>query len=734
MPATGPPPPMLHTPFPAHPVAAPKVHAPSRSPPLEDSRKRSSNTEVPQAAKAAKSAADAAAEDLVQLLEEAKAETAGAPPRRRKLQTRPPHPSVTRWPGPDTTPWEVPAPLLLETEVKYTLPAGQAARAPLEGQDTEDPADTAGEVQVPAETATGSPAEGQDPIVMPLWGRTIEWVELRQVALEAPVSWWQRGNLASTELKVRAKARKASQASKAAHPQDAPSPWEPFIVSADVKEASRTPSMLLSVGGQTKRAVTLTEWRAPVRLKLPEDVVVDPSKYRGTERSNRGKKGPREAVPRSTAGVTQVAVNLQESVKPKPLLQEALSADYTTKLVVLMNQLQQANAEPSTAVRELWAILSAEERVRFSTEFPQFMHLVMGLPVQAVPRPMGPTMVAPMMVPQLVSMPGMPPVLRPVPVLTATMARGPMQAAPMMTVMARPSMQAAPVMTAQPMRAPMTAPLAPMMGTQMAPMVPGNMVRAAYAAPTSWAAAPVVQPIPATPAAPNMVPRMPDADRKRCEAAWADRVTFHAGVLRVDMQGMNMTDIDMAHWCAWAPGVLEALSSAEGGSLKNATLNFSSNLIEDGGLRQMAALLQSLRVHCGTLNLDKNRLTDQSLHTITELVANSPLPVREIRMEHNLIQGQGVSQSIVRLAKILKQSPLYPMLSDAVSRFTPFILRLADNKIELPMSITQQLREVLGSVPSLAEARLYWLKKEQCPPLQLPSFERQQTLTNMLGL
>merc|ERR1712151_195857 len=49
-----------------------------------------------------------------------------------------------------------------------------------------------------------------------------------------------------------------------------------------------------------------------------------------------------------------------------------------------MHQLQvESSKPPDAAVRTLWVSLTAADRLRFSSEFPQFMHYVVGLPAQA---------------------------------------------------------------------------------------------------------------------------------------------------------------------------------------------------------------------------------------------------------------------------------------------------------------------------------------------------------------
>jgi len=61
-------------------------------------------------------------------------------------------------------------------------------------------------------------------------------------------------------------------------------------------------------------------------------------------------------------------------------------SDYSAKLKVLIRQLEVDTIAPDVAVRQLWSSLSNTDRVRFTSEFPQFMHFVIGLPGAPVPK------------------------------------------------------------------------------------------------------------------------------------------------------------------------------------------------------------------------------------------------------------------------------------------------------------------------------------------------------------
>mmetsp|Transcript_4017 Transcript_4017/g.7201 ORF Transcript_4017/g.7201 Transcript_4017/m.7201 type:complete len:244 (+) Transcript_4017:3-734(+) len=212
---------------------------------------------------------------------------------------------------------------------------------------------------------------------------------------------------------------------------------------------------------------------------------------------------------------------------------------------------------------------------------------------------------------------------------------------------------------------------------------------------------------------------------KQQEASWADRLTFHDGILRANMSSLQMDDATIARWCHWVPGLLKTLGSADGKPLSNADLNFSANRIEDTGLRQLLALLQNCDVHVRTLNLNANRLTEASLVSVSDLISKSRLPVSAVLMEKNKVQG---SYGLMNLARAVKTNVQYPMFIEETKRYTPLMLHLAGNMIERPMHVTQLVKEAFDNTfPSTSEERQYWEVKQQCPPLQLPSFEKQET-------
>jgi len=325
------------------------------------------------------------------------------------------------------------------------------------------------------------------------------------------------------------------------------------------------------------------------------------------------------------------------------------SQDYKGKLMALMQHLQ-AGGEERVAVRNFWASLSAADRVQFSSEFPQFMHLVIEIQL-GTNQPGGSGQLA---------LPGPPGTL------------------PGQQLLALPAGPGAPV---------------PMAG--IASAVPGGIPKASASRP------PVTE----------------------AEAAWAERMTFHNGVLRVNMSSMKLSDADMAKWCQWAPELLKTLSSAAGAPLTNAEIDFSRNAIEDSGLRQLLSLLTSCDVHFSCLNLDGNRLTEMSLVEVSEFLVDSRTAIPEVRMVNNKIQG---TFGVMHLARAIRGHVQYPTFWPDMQRYTPFMLHLAGNQIEQPMSVTQLLREALGNkYPCLAEERRFWEAKMECPPLQLPFFEKQ---------
>jgi len=207
------------------------------------------------------------------------------------------------------------------------------------------------------------------------------------------------------------------------------------------------------------------------------------------------------------------------------------------------------------------------------------------------------------------------------------------------------------------------------------------------------------------------------------EADWASRVTFHAGILRVDMKGMRLTDGEVAEWCTWVPAVLEPLTRASSSPLANADLDFSDNAIEDGGMELIISLLRRCNVHCARISMDHNCLTDLSVSLIADMISHFRLPLLEFRMEHN--NAEGSPEVLLELARALQANTMYPVFKQDLQRYTPFSLYLAYNAIAEPLTLTQQVKEVLGTMPCLAEDRRAWGVRKSCPALQLPGFFRQ---------
>lgn len=557
------------------------------------------------------------------------------------------HHSMQRWCGPKVG-WMALYQLEIDPAVQMKSSVQQIREG--DGKGTVDP--DASEIEATSEANPSEAPEAREegpavPLLIPRWGSTRGWASPSEVAVEESLRWEKR-KLSSNVLRSRRAGRSSAGGAGGANPQD------PLEDTAQDGKPSGTSTFLIFLGTAARSVRILVEWRPPPQLVLPEDVIVDPTKYRGVERHLRQKRRPKAAA--KPAAKKKAAVKSSPGTPP-PKVQPDPNTEYQAKLRALMQQLQDGSAT-ADAVSTFWNSLSPANRVLFSSEFPQFMHLVQpdrgvqskAMPVQAHMLPATSVMHLPVPPPPKTSPPaGMIPV------------------APM----AVPGMLAAP-------------------------------------APVAWAKASQLTP--------EVI--------KQQEAAWANRFTFHDGILRADMSSLQLGDTGLARWCKWAPSLLKTLGSAGGAPLSNADLNFSGNALEDAGLRQLLDLLRSCDVHVRCLNLDANRLTEASLVAISDFIAELRLAVSAVHMKNNRVQG---SYGIMHLARAIKSNDKYPMLSDK-KRYTPLMLHLAGNMIDRPMQVTQLLKEALDNkFPSLSEDRQYWESKQQCPPLQLPCFDKQET-------
>lgn len=502
-------------------------------------------------------------------------------------------------------------------------------------------------------SSTAEEPNGFSTLTVPKWNRTRAWLGLVQAALDTEL--WQPRRLSSHVLRARRKGRSTGGGgADVGNPQEPPSGKE-------VDSGGST--LLLSIAGPggatTRRAVRLVKWRSPSLLIVSPEVMVDPSKYTGSEAAARGQRRSGSTVAAAAAVGTAVrkrrvagapgAATAAKSAGAAPAAKSPQGAggsdQYKASLMHLMEKLQAGSSSESAAVRECWASMSAADRVAFSSEFPQFMHLIVGLPSGAAASPKA----------------------EPTALVSA----------------AYPGAGKGPPLAAQAL---------------------------------SFALSP-----PASPA--ELMVKAAEIESQQLEAVWADRISFHDGLLRVNMSSLKMSDHMVARWCKWAPSLLKTLSSAGGAPLSNADIDFSLNLLEDGGMKQLCSLLKQCDVHVERLNLEGNQLTDGSLVTLSEFLGNSRGAVHEVRMENNMVQG---SFGVMHLSRSLVGMVKYPMYRDDMQRYTPFMLFLAGNKIEQPMSMAQLLKPVLGQkFPCLAEDRRFWERREECPAVQLPCFEKQ---------
>lgn len=555
------------------------------------------------------------------------------------------HHSMQRWCGPKVG-WMALYQLDIDPAVQMKSSVQQIREG--DGKGVVDP--DASEIEATSEANPSEAPMREEgpavPLLIPGWGSTRGWASPSEVAVEESLRWEKR-KLSSTVLRSRRAGRSSAGGGGGANPQDPPE------ADPDAKPSTGTSTFLIFLGTAARSVRILVEWRPPPALVLPEDVIVDPTKYRGVERNLRQKRRPKAAA--KPAAKKKAAVKSSPGTPP-PKVQPDPNTEYQAKLRALMQQLQDGSAT-ADAVSTFWNSLSPANRVLFSSEFPQFMHLVQ--PDRAVQAKAMPVQAHMLPAASVMHLPVPPP--------------------------------------------PKTRPPA---GSIPAMAVPAMMA----AAPVAWAKASQL--------APEII--------KQQEAAWANRLTFHDGILRADMSSLQLGDAGLARWCKWAPSLLKTLGSAGGAPLSNADLNFSGNALEDAGLRQLLDLLRSCDVHVRCLNLDANRLTEASLVALSDFIAELRLAVSAVHMKNNRVQG---SYGIMHLARAIKSNDKYPMLSESdKKRYTPLMLHLAGNMIDRPMQVTQLVKEALDNkFPSLLEDRQYWESKHQCPPLQLPCFDKQET-------
>lgn len=113
--------------------------------------------------------------------------------------------------------------------------------------------------------------------------------------------------------------------------------------------------------------IVVVPWATPPRLSVPESSRRDVSRYRGTELYNRAQNR------QSKQHQSKVAALAKATGQPA-----SEWAGYTAKVIALMHKLQSSSMAPAAATAGTWAQLSAAERARFRSEFPQLMQHVVG--------------------------------------------------------------------------------------------------------------------------------------------------------------------------------------------------------------------------------------------------------------------------------------------------------------------------------------------------------------------
>jgi len=405
------------------------------------------------------------------------------------------------------------------------------------------------------------------------------------------------------------------------------------------------------------------------------------------------------AVP-PLAGDPLAASSVAGGTYPQPGMQAPVS--YNDKLLAFMTKLETTTTPTDAAVREFWLQLPAEDRKRFSTEFPQFMHYVTGQrqaetqqAVQAVE-------------PKTLRVDGL------LPVVTADELAGRFgQFGQVLNVSIRKRHGAVQrhVGFVQFARREDADKACQALDNAIFSGVEVRVTERVLGAEASQQQ--------------TQAPSLMDAAelKRRKQDAWAAKLTFHQAVLRVDMRSMHLTDDELAEWCTWVPALLRPLVQHSKDPVTNADMNFSDNMITDHGATLLTKLLQEHSLHCARVNLDGNRLTDQALCTWGDFIGQFSLPLQELRMERNAVKG---SDGIVQLARCVKLHQGYPVYRSDVQRYTPFVLYLANNHIEHSASVTKLITDACGNRPCLLEEQGFWEVKHQCPAIQLPSFTEQQ--------
>lgn len=206
---------------------------------------------------------------------------------------------------------------------------------------------------------------------------------------------------------------------------------------------------------------------------------------------------------------------------------------------------------------------------------------------------------------------------------------------------------------------------------------------------------------------------------------WNSCISFHGGVLRVNMDRKNLDNSLMHTWCRWFPSLLEPLIQADGGVLMNADLSFNNNQIGDDGVTILCNLLRHYNLHCHRISFDSNCLTQRSLGTITEIACHFSSPLLEWRMENNQLKDASL---LVPMAQQLCGNRAYPPYISENSTYTPLRLCVASNFVDQPDLVVQSLVEALGMIPILGEEQRFFHSRSECPLLQLPNFRHQRRL------
>lgn len=308
------------------------------------------------------------------------------------------HRSTAKWTGPATAGWQ--EFFVLDLDPKVVVKPSNASisskrralkmhdrggkQLDWDASDAEENADAN-----PNEPSSTEESKEAPTLTVPTWKDTRAWLGLLETTLDTEL--WKPSHLVSHVVRTRRKGRSTEGGGA-----DLGNPQEPPAAKPD--ESANT--LLLPCGGTSKppsrQKVRMVKWRSPALLIVSPQVMVNPKKYKGVEVEARAKRrleetdgnDPATGGSKSASPDDATASKTPGSSPASPPAASKGSEQYKASMMTLMGKLQTGRPE-STAVRECWASLSSADRLTFSSEYPQFMSIVVGLPSSGASSPKG---------------------------------------------------------------------------------------------------------------------------------------------------------------------------------------------------------------------------------------------------------------------------------------------------------------------------------------------------------